>query len=114
MQPEKKWLLGMFVAHSIENKPNVLLCWVTGEYVKVMEALPGDTVFHHTVENLQRFLGSNYNVGIPSRMLRTQWFANPHFRGAYSFRSMDSEKRGALASKIAEPLPSENPVRVNE
>jgi hypothetical protein len=40
--------------------------------------------------------------------VRSCWSSNPHFRGAYSHRSMASETLQAFASHLAEPLTNDD------
>lgn len=91
------WLLGMNGAMTVQYRPKVLELFVAGKYAKAMEALSEDKVFNHTVENLHRFLDKKYNVTTPVAILRSQWFTNPHFRGAYSYRSVETHRRRIYA-----------------
>ena len=50
----------------------------------------------------------NYNNMCHYVCVRSRWSSNPHFRGAYSFRSMVSETLQAFASHLAEPLTNDN------
>lgn len=108
VQPEKMWLIGMYGAVTVEHKPNLLELWVSGKYSKAMEKLSKDKVFNHSVENLHRFLDKKFNVTKPVAMLRSQWYTNPHFRGTYSYRSIETEKRKVSAEMLEKPLNSQN------
>ncbi|XP_032456907.1 spermine oxidase [Nasonia vitripennis] len=105
---EKKWLLGMNGAMTVEYKPRLLLLWITGKYVKHMENLPEDVVFNNSVENLQRFFGKSYNVSKPIAMMRSRWYSNPHFEGSYSYRSVESHKRQVYPEMLERPLNEDN------
>ncbi|XP_014236123.1 spermine oxidase-like [Trichogramma pretiosum] len=103
--PEKEWLLGMYGAMTVESKPKLLTLWVTGKYAKQMEALSEDKVLLHAAENLRRFLKKSYpDMGEPVAMLRSQWFTNLHFRGTYSYRSVETHKRGAFPAALEKPV----------
>ncbi|XP_031787268.1 spermine oxidase [Nasonia vitripennis] len=108
---EKMWLLGMIGAITVHHRPKVLEIFVAGKYAKAMEALAEDKVFNHTVENLHRFLDKKYNVTTPIAFLRTQWFTNPHFRGAYSYRSVETHRQRIYADLLEEALGERNIVR---
>ena len=98
----------MYGVMTVEHKPNLLTLWTVGPYAKDMEALSEEKVFKHAVENLHRFLDKQYNVTEPVAMLRTRWFSNPHFKGAYSYRSVESDKRKVYADMLEKPLIPQN------
>ena len=95
-------------AITVEHKPNLLTLWTVGPYAKDMEALSEKKVFKHVVENLHRFFGKLYNVTEPVAMLRTCWYSNPHFKGTYSYRSVESDKRKVYADILEKPLNPQN------
>lgn len=97
---------------TVENKPNLLSLWVSGKYVKQMEELPEEKVFNHSVENIQRFLGKEYNVTLPVAMLRSRWYSNPHFRGTYSYRSVEAHKQKVFPEMLERPLDEQTLVSI--
>ncbi|XP_043266525.1 uncharacterized protein [Venturia canescens] len=101
---EKAWLLGLFGAMRVENKPNLLCCWLSGPHARAMESVPEELVFDQTKEMLRRFIGKTYNLTEPTAMLRSQWYSNKHFRGTYSYRSLATERSGAMAIDLSEPI----------
>lgn len=113
LQPEKSWLLGVTGSNTVEHKPNLLELWISGKYARLMESLPEDKVFDHSVENLHRFLNKKYNVTKPIAMMRTQWFTNPHFRGTYSYTSVEAIKNNINADDLEEPITTQNLVIKN-
>lgn len=92
---------------TVEHKPNLLLLWNTGRLCKEMEVVPEEKVFNHAVENLHRFLNKKYNVTSPVAMLRSQWYINPHFRGTYSYRSVETQKKQLFSEMLGRPLDGE-------
>lgn len=114
MQPEKMWLLGMSGAMTVEHKPNLLELWISGKYAKAMEKLSKEKVFNHSVENLHRFLDKKFTVTKPIAMLRTQWYTNPHFKGTYSYRSVNTERQKVSAEMLEKPLNIKNLVKYFE
>ena len=103
-QNEKSWLLGTHGVHSIEHKPNLLCIWVTGKHSKIMENLSKELVFNHTKELLHKFLDKYYNVTEPNDLIRSSWFTNPHFKGTYSYRSIETENNNIWAKDLEEPI----------
>lgn len=94
----------MYGASTVEYKPNILLLWTTGKYARMMEAISEDKVYYHAVENLHRFLDKKYNVTEPVAMLRSRWFTNSHFKGTYSYRNLEAERRKIFSEMLERPL----------
>lgn len=92
----------------MEHKPNLLSLWTTGKQCKEMEAVPEEKVFKHVVETLHRFLDKKYNVTSPVAMLRSRWYTNPHFRGTYSYISVETEKKKVFGEMLERPLAGKN------
>ncbi|XP_069688815.1 uncharacterized protein [Periplaneta americana] len=105
----KSWLKDVFGFYSVDNQPLVLCGWIVGPPARYMEQLSDEQVTQGCHELLQKFAGRGFNVTVPrpERVVRSSWSKNPHFRGSYSFRSMESEALGAYASHLAEPLTTE-------
>ncbi|XP_001607922.1 protein anon-37Cs isoform X1 [Nasonia vitripennis] len=106
--PDKQWLLGLSDALTVEHKPNLLALWVSGKHAKQMEALPPEKVLDHSIENIKRFLGKAYNITTPKAFIRSRWHTNPHFRGIYSYRSVEAHKRQVFPEILERPLDEEN------
>jgi len=45
-------------------------------------------------------------------VVRSSWSSNPHFRGSYSFRSMETERMGVSAAQLSEPVANSNGISV--
>jgi hypothetical protein len=45
-------------------------------------------------------------------LVRSTWSSNPHFRGSYSFRSMETERMGVSAAQLSEPVANSNGISV--
>jgi len=45
-------------------------------------------------------------------LVRSSWSSNPHFRGSYSFRSMETERMGVSAAQLSEPVANSNGISV--
>ena len=108
LQPEKSWLLGLRGGASVEYKPNLLELWVVGRYAKAAEKLSDDQLFKHTLECLHKFLDKKYKVSEPLAMIRSRWYSNPHFRGAFSYRGIDALKRKVYTEMLEKPLSPQN------
>ena len=107
------WLLGMTGATTVEYKSNLLEIWITGIYSKMMEELSESDVLSHTVENIRRFLGKKFNITDPIAMIRTQWYNNPYFKGTYSYRSVETDKRNTNAEILGKSIYKKLPVIIN-
>lgn len=98
------WLLGIMGAFTVEFKSNLLELWISAKYAKAMEELPEQKVFNHSIEVIYKFMGKQFNVTKPTAMLRTQWISNPHFRGTYSYRSVETHKSQVYPDMLEQPL----------
>lgn len=108
------WVLGVIGAQPVEHKPNVLEFFISsGKCTKAMEKLPEEKVFDQSIQLLERFMGKTHNISRPIAMIRSQWCTNPHFRGTYSYRSLNSMKRNFRLSALAESVVPENLVSQN-
>ncbi|KAI4485605.1 hypothetical protein M0802_012667 [Mischocyttarus mexicanus] len=90
--PDKKWITSTTMFSSVENKPHLLFGWVTPKGCRYLETLPDDKVLQTSMELLHNYMGKHYNITEPNAIIRSNWTHNKHFRGTYSFRSLESEK----------------------
>lgn len=94
----------MYGANTVEYKPNILLLWVTGKYAKLLETVADEKVLVQSDENIRRFLGKKFNVTYPTKIARSRWCSNPHFRGTYSYKSIAAEKHKVYGEMVERPL----------
>nr|XP_046488644.1 spermine oxidase-like [Neodiprion pinetum] len=102
--PSKKWLLDLISFTVVPHRPRLLRAWINGAGARYMETLPESQAFDEAFALLDKFFGKSYNITKPTGHLRTNWNTNKHFRGAYSFRSMESERADVWANELAAPL----------
>ncbi|KAF7382464.1 hypothetical protein HZH68_015383 [Vespula germanica] len=102
--PDKKWITSTISLNSVEHKPHLLVAWVTAKGCRLLETLPDDKVLEHSMDMLHTFMGKDYNITKPNEMIRSKWTQNKHFRGTYSFHSVESEKVHASAEQLSEPI----------
>ncbi|XP_035737167.1 spermine oxidase-like isoform X1 [Vespa mandarinia] len=101
---DKKWITSTTSFSSVENKPSLLLAWITPKGCRILETLSDDEVLEHSMDMLHTFMGKDYNITKPSAMIRSAWTQNKHFRGTYSFHSIESDKVHASAEGLSEPI----------
>lgn len=53
---ENRWLEGVISVHPIDNQPNVLLGWITGDDARKMETVPAETVAEQVMMLLKMVL----------------------------------------------------------
>ncbi|XP_053975600.1 spermine oxidase-like [Hylaeus volcanicus] len=99
-----KWLPHVLGIAIVEHKPRLLLLWISGRGARLMDDLTDDEVLNQTIDILQHFLGKKYNVTRPIAMIRSKWHQNKHFRGTYSYRSMETQRTNSSAKQLAEPI----------
>lgn len=67
---ETHWLEEVSSFHPIENQPNVLLGWVSGEKARKMEKLPVETIVNQCIMLLKMFLKDFAVPDAPKKYLR--------------------------------------------
>ncbi|KAK3914452.1 Spermine oxidase [Frankliniella fusca] len=99
------WVHGLSGFYIDEHRPNVVLMdWIVGEPARVMELYSDYQIMMGCKKWLEMFLGQNYSIPVPIGFTRSKWWSNPHFKGSYSFRSLDSDRADAWAAHLAEPI----------
>lgn len=101
----------MLGASTVEHKPNLLEFYIASRYSKAMEVVSEEKVFNQSVELLEKFMGNTFEISRPIAMMRTNWFTNPHFKGTYSYRDVESNERKVYPKTLEEPIGSENLVK---
>ncbi|CAL7938139.1 unnamed protein product [Xylocopa violacea] len=102
--PKTRWMsyaLGFFF---VEHKPRLMYIWVSGKGARLMDDVTDDEVFDQTVGMLYNMLSKDYNVSRPTAMIRSKWHQNKHFRGTYSYRSMETVRTNSSAQQLSEPV----------
>lgn len=99
-----KWLSDVICFHPVKNDSNILRGWIVGDAARYMETLPDKEVMDGLMFLLKKFMGSKYNIPQPEALLRSKWYANPHFRGSYSCRLLKSDRMNVWASQLAKPI----------
>ncbi|XP_012285635.1 spermine oxidase [Orussus abietinus] len=102
--PKKKWLRGFFSAFSDNYRPKLLCGWMSSTAAREMEQVSEEDVLEGVTEVLHRFIGKDYNITRPVKLLRSQWYSNKHFRGTYSYHGIETESRNVKPAQLAEPL----------
>lgn len=102
--PGTEWILNAAGFFFVQHKPRLLLCWLTGEGARLADNLSDEQLFNQTVANLEKFMSPTFNFTAPVSMIRSQWSINEHVRGAYSYRSIEADKRNASVDALAEPI----------
>ncbi|XP_056647714.1 spermine oxidase-like [Diorhabda sublineata] len=91
--PENKygqsWITEIYNVIVIPNS-RILLVVFTGDMVPIIEKLDVEIVTNGIKFTLKKFLGHLYKIMEPQTMIRSNWYHNPHFRGTYSFSSINS------------------------
>ncbi|XP_022227123.2 spermine oxidase [Drosophila obscura] len=96
------WLESVFGFYPVSHQPRILQGWIIGAHARHMETLTEEKVLEGLLWLLHKFLP--FDVPHPKRFLRTQWHANPNFRGSYTFRSTYTEELRTGAWDLEAPL----------
>jgi len=86
-------------------------CWKCGcrENTPQLWSFSQKTKFLDTRWRLfTNFFDKKYNVTDPIAMLRSTWSTNPHFRGTYSYSSVEAKKNNISLDDIESPITPEN------
>lgn len=102
--PGAEWISYMEGCFFIQHKPRLLLCWISGEGAHLLDTLPDEQVFNQTVSVIEELFSPVYNFTPPTAMIRNQWSTNKHFRGTYSYKSVEAAKLNASAAVLSEPI----------
>ncbi|XP_046385718.1 spermine oxidase-like isoform X2 [Ischnura elegans] len=104
----ENWLGDIFGFYSVDDHPLILCGWIVGPPAKEMEQASEKDLMESCNFLLSYFLGRHFNIPPCEEVKRSTWFSNKHFRGSYSYRSMDSEKMGTNAQHLSCPLTNQN------
>ncbi|XP_026845529.1 peroxisomal N(1)-acetyl-spermine/spermidine oxidase [Drosophila persimilis] len=96
------WLESVFGFYPVSHQPRILQGWIIGAHARHMETLTEETVLQGLLWLFRKFLP--FEVAPPQRFLRTQWHANPNFRGSYTFRSTYTDELRTGAWDLEAPL----------
>lgn len=99
------WLHDVFGFYTVDFQPNILCGWISGHNARVMEMSSDEEVREGVMYLLKKFLKEPFKIiPDPIRIQRSSWYANPHFRGSYSFRSIATDLLKTSAADLAKPL----------
>ncbi|XP_017780334.1 PREDICTED: spermine oxidase-like [Nicrophorus vespilloides] len=104
----KSWLEDISGFFVIDSDSTTLLCWMVGEFAREVEMLDDKIIESGCMFLLEKFLGKFYEIPSASNFICSRWFSNNHFRGSYSFKSVDNQERLTTSSKLIEPLVGAN------
>ncbi|KAG5882180.1 hypothetical protein JTB14_016448 [Gonioctena quinquepunctata] len=94
----QSWITSMHRAYRQDHNPHVLIASFTGELVPEIEVLPEDLLLKGIHFAMNKFLGGDYNVTKPMKIVSSKWYNNPHFRGTYSYQTVYSRRENKSTS----------------
>uniref|UniRef100_A0A8D8UXT0 Spermine oxidase n=1 Tax=Cacopsylla melanoneura TaxID=428564 RepID=A0A8D8UXT0_9HEMI len=100
----RPWVMDVYGFYTNSEDPQTLLGWVSGPSARYMESLTDDQVMLDSTKLLRHFLSSNYTIPDPIRLVRSSWYSNPHFKGSYSCRSLETEAKNTSAAELGAPV----------
>lgn len=99
---DKFWLESVFGFYPVSYQPRLLMGWTIGAHARHMETLTEEEVLEGLRWLLNKFLP--FDIPQPQRLLRTQWHANPNFRGSYTFRTTYADELHTGGWDLEAPL----------
>ncbi len=96
-----QWYRKIFSFDEVMNNPSVLVAWISGDEAEYMESLKDDDVVETCAQIIRQFLG-NPSIPRPTKMVRSNWCANPLTKGSYSYTGMGSDENDII--RLAQPV----------
>ncbi|XP_044259616.1 spermine oxidase-like isoform X2 [Tribolium madens] len=100
---ENSWLRYITGFDPILHGSTVLVGWIGGEGVKVMESLSNEEVGIQCMNLFKRFL-PNRIIPNPVKVIRTTWCSNSWILGGYSHITPDCDQLNCGMQKLSEPI----------
>ncbi|KAJ8980365.1 hypothetical protein NQ317_019006 [Molorchus minor] len=106
--PEKasmaSWLTTLSAILPAVKNPKVLVLFYGGSMIPEIERTEDQVLLDGVMYTFRKFFGKNCTVK-PDKMLKTSWHSNPHFRGTYSYDSVNgNSKEYKFPEKLGAPL----------
>lgn len=109
---EKKmeWLIDLWCIAPAPKNSKVLIVWYAGSHIPLIETLSDEQLLEGHKHLLNKFFAPHSTVKMPSTIIRSSWYSNPHFRGTYAYESVKGHSSGGsnFADKLAKPLSNGN------
>ncbi|XP_057671039.1 uncharacterized protein LOC130902772 isoform X1 [Diorhabda carinulata] len=92
----ESWIVEMYNIVAVPDS-NVLLVWFTGELVPLIEKMDEKILIKGIEYTLDKFFGHLFTIPRSQKFMRSNWYSSPHFRGTYSFSSVNSSVADILS-----------------
>ncbi|KAK5638644.1 hypothetical protein RI129_012939 [Pyrocoelia pectoralis] len=103
----RSWITAIVYILPVLRSPNILAAWYVGEFVPEIESSSNDTIIKGITYTLNLFLGQD--IPRPEKIIRHKWYSDPHFRGSYSFETVESRNLGtSQAAILSQPISRED------
>ncbi|KAF5272013.1 hypothetical protein FQR65_LT04994 [Abscondita terminalis] len=109
----KSWITALSFLFPVLGNPNVLSAWFTGPFIPEIERISDEMLVNGIMHVMSKFEVQTDPIR-PQNVTRHGWYTNPHFRGTYSYDTLESHVDGRSKRTIlSEPLAtSEGNVRL--
>lgn len=97
------WLCDIYGFFTVDFQPNILCGWISGANARRMEQSTNDEITEGVVYLLRKFIKS-WTIPQPIRVINTNWYSNPNFRGSYTYRSITTDLLKTGSEDLAFPL----------
>lgn len=104
LNPKRMWMPYSLCFNIVEHKPRLLMLWISGLGARLIDDRTDAEVAEQVTEMLHNFFSKSYNVSEPVAMIRSKWHQNKHFRGTYSYASVEAAKANVGPKELAEPV----------
>ncbi|KAK4878240.1 hypothetical protein RN001_010746 [Aquatica leii] len=102
----KSWVRNILGLFPVPQNPNVLKMWFVGGMVPELETCSEEAIINGLMYVLELFFSDRYpNITRPDKVIRHNWYSDKHFRGTYSFQSLQTRKGNhSDAVELSTPL----------
>ncbi|KAK5638678.1 hypothetical protein RI129_012973 [Pyrocoelia pectoralis] len=107
---DKFWVKDLIGLFCVDQNPNVLEAWFSGEFIPTIESLSEEIIIEGIMFVIEKFLKDRFvDIPRPNGFIRHNWYSNPHFRGGYSHQTIKSRESSTEIGMsepniLAEPL----------
>lgn len=104
------WIKHFVALTPIPGNENTLMAWFSGKLAPAIESLSDEDVINGIKFIFTRCFSKTYpNVASPKDFVRSRWWTQPNFLGAFSYESMKSNKEEGVKLReiLAKPILNE-------
>ncbi|KAK9887453.1 hypothetical protein WA026_022599 [Henosepilachna vigintioctopunctata] len=95
------WLTSFISLGPAPNNSKILIGWIDGMMVPEVEKLSNEEIKNGTVFAMKKFLGKDFDITDPIKVIHSTWYSNPNFRGGYTHETVAMKKKNIFSPQQA-------------